>query len=92
VTPVQSAHLESGAPLAGLRVVTLEHALAAPLCSRHLADLGADVIKVERPEGGDLARSYDSVVNGQSAYFVWANRGKRSVALDLTDSADYWTF
>ena len=91
MTPVQSAHLESGAPLAGLRVVTLEHALAAPLCSRHLADLGADVIKVERPEGGDLARSYDSVVNGQSAYFVWANRGKRSVALDLTDSADHWT-
>ncbi|MGI5422071.1 CaiB/BaiF CoA transferase family protein [Actinomadura luteofluorescens] len=70
-------------PLAGLRVVALEHAVAAPLCSRHLADLGADVIKIENPAGGDLARGYDSVVKGQSAYFVWANRGKRSVALDL---------
>lgn len=70
-------------PLAGLRVLALEHAVAAPLCTRHLADLGADVVKVENPVGGDLARGYDSVVNGQSAYFVWANRGKRSVALDL---------
>ncbi|OXM66381.1 MULTISPECIES: CaiB/BaiF CoA transferase family protein [Amycolatopsis] len=72
-----------GRPLTGLRVVALEHAVAAPLCSRHLADLGADVVKVENPAGGDLARGYDSVVRGQSAYFVWANRGKRSVALDL---------
>lgn len=70
-------------PLSGLRVIALEHAVAAPLCSRHLADLGADVIKVENPAGGDLARGYDTVVNGQSAYFVWANRGKRSVTLDL---------
>ncbi|MEV1243959.1 CaiB/BaiF CoA-transferase family protein [Nonomuraea sp. NPDC049750] len=70
-------------PLAGIRVIALEHAVAAPLCSRHLADLGADVIKVESPSGGDLARHYDSVVAGQSAYFVWANRSKRSVALDL---------
>jgi itaconate CoA-transferase len=75
-------------PLQGLRVVTVEHAVAGPLCSRHLADLGADVIKVERPGHGDLARGYDSVVNGLSAYFVWANRGKRSVALDLRDDAD----
>ncbi|RBM18788.1 carnitine dehydratase [Prauserella sp. PE36] len=77
----------SAGPLTGLRVVSLEHAVAAPLCSRHLADLGADVIKVERPDGGDLARGYDTVVAGQSAYFVWANRGKRSVALDLKTDA-----
>jgi itaconate CoA-transferase len=75
-------------PLAGIRVVSLEHAVAAPLCTRHLADLGADVVKVERPDGGDLARGYDSVVNGDSAYFVWANRGKRSAALDLQDADD----
>ena len=74
-------------PLDGLRVIALEHAVAAPLCTRHLADLGADVIKVEHPTGGDLARGYDSVVNGQSAYFVWANRGKRSVTLDLKTAA-----
>ncbi|MEQ4724166.1 CaiB/BaiF CoA-transferase family protein [Nonomuraea sp. B19D2] len=70
-------------PLAGLMVVTLEHAVAAPLCTRHLADLGADVIKIENPEGGDLSRAYDTVVDGESAYFVWANWGKRSVTLDL---------
>ncbi len=73
----------SGLPLAGVRVVALEQAVAAPLCTRHLADLGADVVKVERPDGGDFARRYDSLVRGQSAYFVWLNRGKRSVALDL---------
>src|SRR5579884_1464540 len=56
-------------PLEGVRVVALEQAVAAPLCTRHLADLGADVVKVERPEGGDFARRYDSVVQGQSAYF-----------------------
>jgi len=74
-------------PLDGLRVVALEQAVAAPLCTRHLADLGADVVKIERPEG-DFARRYDSVVRGQSAYFVWLNRGKRSIALDLAASAD----
>ena len=57
--------------------------MAAPLATRHLADLGADVVKVERPGGGDFARDYDSAVNGLSAYFVWLNRGKRSVVLDL---------
>lgn len=71
-------------PLSGIRVVALEQAVAGPLCSRHLADLGADVVKVERPGRGDLARGYDSVVRGQSAYFAWGNRGKRSVALDVT--------
>ncbi|MGC1212701.1 MAG: CaiB/BaiF CoA-transferase family protein [Micromonospora sp.] len=75
-------------PLSGVRVVALEQAVAAPLCSRHLADLGADVIKVERPDGGDMTRGYDSVVHGQSAYFVWANRGKRSLTLDLGSERD----
>lgn len=79
-------------PLTGLRVVALEQAVAAPLCSRHLADLGADVIKIERPPAGDLARSYDSVVDGLSAYFVWANRGKRSISLDLSLQDDRGVF
>jgi itaconate CoA-transferase len=73
----------SGLPLDGIRVVAWEQAVAAPLATRHLADLGADVIKVERPGSGDFARGYDSAVKGLSAYFVWLNRGKRSVALDL---------
>jgi itaconate CoA-transferase len=70
-------------PLEGIRVVALEHAVAAPICSRHLADLGADVIKVERPGEGDFARAYDSFVHGQASFFIWLNRGKRSVSLDL---------
>jgi crotonobetainyl-CoA:carnitine CoA-transferase CaiB-like acyl-CoA transferase len=74
-------------PLSGVRVVALEHAVSAPLCTRHLADLGADVIKIERPGEGDFARHYDSVVKGQSAQFVWLNRGKRSVELDLKSPA-----
>lgn len=75
-------------PLAGVRVVSLEQAVGGPLCTRHLADLGADVIKIERPGEGDLARYYDSVVHGESAYFVWLNRGKRSAALDLKTETD----
>jgi crotonobetainyl-CoA:carnitine CoA-transferase CaiB-like acyl-CoA transferase len=75
------------APLDGLRVVAWEQAVAAPLCTRHLADLGADVIKIERPDGGDFARQYDSAVSGLSAHFVWLNRGKRSVVLDLKQPA-----
>ncbi len=75
-------------PLAGLRVVALEQAVAGPFCSRQLADLGADVIKVERPDGGDIARGYDSVLRGQSAYFAWLNRGKRSIVLDLKQPDD----
>ncbi len=70
-------------PLEGMRVVALEHAVAAPLCSRHLADLGADVIKIERPGGGDFARDYDNYVNGICSHFIWLNRGKRSVTLDV---------
>ena len=80
------------APLAGIRVVALEQAVAAPLCSRHLADLGADVVKVERPPDGDFARGYDGVVHGESAYFVWLNYGKRSIALDLAAPADRAAF
>ena len=73
----------SSRPLDGVRVLAIEQALAGPLCSRHLADLGADVIKVERPGVGDFARGYDTAVHGLSSYFVWANRGKRSLALDM---------
>src|SRR5579863_8359802 len=73
-------------PLSGLRVVTLEQAVAGPFCSRQLADMGADVVKVENPDGGDFARDYDSALHGLSAYFAWLNRGKRSVALDLKDA------
>jgi len=79
-------------PLHGLRVVALEQAVAAPFCSRQMADMGADVIKVERPDGGDFARSYDGALNGLSAYFAWLNRGKRSIVLDLKCAADHDTF
>jgi crotonobetainyl-CoA:carnitine CoA-transferase CaiB-like acyl-CoA transferase len=75
-------------PLSALRVVALEQAVAGPFCSRQLADLGADVVKIERPDGGDSARAYDGALNGVSAYFAWLNRGKRSVVLDLKDGAD----
>jgi itaconate CoA-transferase len=79
-------------PLSDIRVLAVEHAVAAPLCTRHLADLGADVVKIERPGGGDFARDYDSVVNGQSAYFVWLNQGKRSVVLNLKEESGWATF
>ena len=74
---------ETGGPLAGITVVALEQAVSAPMCTRVLADFGARVIKVENPKGGDFARHYDDVVNGLAAHFVWANRGKESVTLDL---------
>jgi len=74
-------------PLDGVTVVALEHAIAAPFASRQLADLGARVIKIERPEVGDFARGYDATVRGMSSFFVWANRGKESLALDLKDPA-----
>jgi len=70
-------------PLAGIRVVALEHAVAGPICTRHLADLGAEVIKIERPGEGDFGRTYDTFVLGQSSFFVWLNRGKRSLTLDV---------
>lgn len=70
-------------PLDGITVVSLEHAVAAPFCTRQLADLGARVIKVERPGSGDFARGYDQRVNGQSSHFTWINRSKESLALDV---------
>jgi itaconate CoA-transferase len=69
--------------LDGVQVLSIEHAVAAPLCTRHLAELGAAVVKIEQPGGGDFARSYDRAVRGVSAHFVWLNGGKRSVAVDL---------
>ncbi|WP_326535298.1 CaiB/BaiF CoA transferase family protein [Pseudorhodoferax sp.] len=70
-------------PLDGITVVTLEHAIAAPFCTRQLADLGARVIKVERPGVGDFARAYDARVLGQASHFVWTNRSKESLTLDV---------
>ncbi|WP_424214528.1 CaiB/BaiF CoA transferase family protein [Streptomyces sp. BI20] len=72
-------------PLDGLTVVTVEHAISAPFATRQLADLGARVVKVERPDGGDFARGYDTAAAGLASHFVWANRGKESVALNLKD-------
>jgi crotonobetainyl-CoA:carnitine CoA-transferase CaiB-like acyl-CoA transferase len=80
--------MSGNAPLAGLRVIALEQAVAGPFCTRQLADMGADVIKVERPGVGDPARAYDTAIQGQSAYFAWLNRGKRSVELDVSNSED----
>ena len=70
-------------PLDGMVVVSIDQAVAAPLAARHLADLGARVIKIERPDGGDFARGYDAAVLGEASHFVWLNRGKESVAVDL---------
>jgi hypothetical protein len=70
-------------PLDGITVISLEHAVAAPFCTRQLADLGARVIKVERPGSGDFARGYDQRVRGQSSHFTWINRSKESLALDV---------
>src|SRR6201999_2430139 len=72
-------------PLDGIKVVTLEHAIAAPFCTRQLADLGARVIKVERVGEGDFARRYDERVRGLSSHFVWTNRSKESLAIDVKD-------
>ena len=72
-------------PLAGVTAVALEQAVAAPLATRHLADLGARVIKVERPGVGDFARSYDTTVKGMSSHFVWLNRSKESLTLNLKE-------
>jgi itaconate CoA-transferase len=70
-------------PLHGITVIALEQAISAPLATRHLADLGARVIKIERPEAGDFARAYDTTVRGISSHFVWTNRSKESLTLDL---------
>jgi itaconate CoA-transferase len=85
--PDPQAAPSRGLPLDGITVVSLEQAVAAPYATRQLADLGARVIKVERPGGGDFARHYDSTVRGLASYFVWLNRGKESVALDLKSAA-----
>src|SRR5580692_2472261 len=74
-------------PLSGLLVISLEQAVAAPMCTCRLADAGARVIKIERPEG-DFARGYDDLVHGECSYFVWLNRGKESIVLDLVKSGD----
>ncbi|MDT5137184.1 MAG: itaconate CoA-transferase [Mycobacterium sp.] len=79
----QNIGVPSVGPLSGVTVVSLEQAVAAPYATRQLADLGARVIKVERPDGGDFARRYDRSVHGDSSYFVWLNRGKESLTLDL---------
>lgn len=76
-------------PLAGVTVVSLEQAIAAPFCTRQLADLGARVIKVERPGVGDFARQYDTRVDGLASHFVWTNRSKESLALDLKQKKDH---
>ena len=79
--------MEASRPLEGLLVVSMEQAVAAPYCSSRLADAGARVVKIERAEG-DFARGYDAVALGQSSYFVWLNRGKQSIALDIKQPAD----
>src|SRR6185503_5805802 len=70
-------------PLEGITVLALEHAIAAPFCTRQLADLGARVIKLERPGSGDFARGYDERVAGLASHFVWTNRSKESLTLDV---------
>ncbi len=79
--------MEQLLPLEGLFVVSMEQAVAAPYCSSRLADAGARVVKIERAEG-DFARGYDAVARGQSSYFVWLNRGKESIALDIKKLED----
>ena len=78
-----SATVHKPRPLDGITVVSLEHAIAAPFCTRQLADLGARVIKIERPGTGDFARAYDERVNGLASHFVWTNRSKESLTLDV---------
>ncbi|MGW0026147.1 CaiB/BaiF CoA transferase family protein [Rhodococcus sp. NPDC003383] len=87
MTPEPASAGAAAGPLDGVTVVTLEQAVSAPMATRVLADFGARVIKVENPKGGDFARDYDDVVNGLAAHFVWANRGKESVTLDLKSDA-----
>jgi formyl-CoA transferase len=79
--------MASALPLSGILVVSVEQAVAAPHCTCHMADAGARVIKVERPEG-DFARDYDHLIHGESTHFIWLNRGKESVVLDLTRPDD----
>ena len=85
MTVESDASVPTTGPLDGVTVVALEQAVAAPYATRQLADLGARVIKIERPDGGDFARGYDTSVYGDSSYFVWLNRGKESLTLDIKD-------
>ena len=82
-TSPQPSSPSAARPLDGITVISLEHAIAAPFCTRQLADLGARVIKVERPGVGDFARAYDQRVDGLASHFVWVNRSKESLTLDL---------
>jgi len=84
----EQASTDRTPPLDGLLVVSLEQAIAAPFLTRQLADLGARVIKIERPDGGDFARAYDQRAHGMSSHFVWVNRGKQSMVLDLKQTKD----
>jgi itaconate CoA-transferase len=84
--PSASNLAQRSKPLDHITVVSLEHAIAAPFCTRQLADLGARVIKIERPEVGDFARAYDQRSRGQASHFVWVNRSKESLALDLKNA------
>jgi itaconate CoA-transferase len=85
--PLNGLPPDSPPPVAGITVVSVEQAVAAPFATRQLADLGARVIKVERPGPGDFARHYDATVKGLASYFVWLNRGKQSLSLDLKSAA-----
>ena len=87
MTPTMTLPTTSPRPLDGITVISLEHAIAAPFCTRQLADLGARVIKVERPGVGDFARAYDQRVDGLASHFVWVNRSKESLTLDLKQPA-----
>jgi Predicted acyl-CoA transferases/carnitine dehydratase len=85
---VNAAQSQQGVrPLDGITVISLEHAIAAPFCTRQLADMGARVIKIERPGVGDFARRYDERVRGMASHFVWTNRSKESLTLDLKQPA-----
>ena len=87
MTPTMTPPTSAPRPLDGITVISLEHAIAAPFCTRQLADLGARVIKVERPGVGDFARAYDQRVDGLASHFVWVNRSKESLTLDLKQPA-----
>jgi crotonobetainyl-CoA:carnitine CoA-transferase CaiB-like acyl-CoA transferase len=88
-TPPEPGAPDGGTlPLADITVVALEQAVAVPFATRQLGDLGARIIKVERPRTGDFARDYDHAVHGSSSYFVWLNRGKESIELDIKEAAD----
>lgn len=89
ISSTKSTEGSRALPLAGVTVVSLEQAIAAPFCTRQLADLGARVIKVERPGVGDFARQYDTRVKGHASHFVWTNRSKESLALDLKQKRDH---